>query len=235
MSKEGFCRTQVEAVAFLQAQGFKISKSKFNRDVKSGYISKGEDGFSHADLLAYMQDDAWPLVPDPVSTGDDTGDAGQAQARGFIYFGVSPDDEESDEAEAGDIYAAGGWPEDREGNQACAIVVQGDSGSTYAVSFVEGRKGLAMHCSCPAGFNGQICKHRRRLLNGDVTQVIQAGEKAKELLQQIARNPLILSIMEHELTVEKQIAALKREASQLKKQLGRVLEEGILRNKENSI
>lgn len=225
MSKEGFCRTQVEAVAFLQAQGFKISKSKFNRDVKSGYISKGEDGFSHADLLTYMKDDVWPPVSDSVSAEDDTGDA--AQAFGSIYFGVSPDEEDAEEAEAGDIYAAGGWPEDWEGDQSCAIVVQGDSGITYAVSFVGGRKGLAMHCSCPAGFNGQICKHRRRLLNGDVTQVIQAGEKAKELLQQIARNPLILSIMEHELTVEKQIAALKREASQLKKQLGRVLEEGV--------
>ena len=230
MGKEGFCRTQVEAVAFLQAQGFKISKSKFNRDVKSGYISKREDGFAHADLLAYMQDDVRPLVSDSVSAEDCASDADQA--RGFIYFGVSPDEEDSVEAEAGDIYAAGGWPEAWEGDQACAIVVQGDSGSTYAVSFVEGRKGLAMHCSCPAGFNGQICKHRRRLLNGDVTQVIQAGEKAKELLQQIARNPLILSIMEHELAVEKQIAALKREASRLKKQFGRVLEEGISTNED---
>lgn len=226
MDKEGFCRTQVEAVAFLQAQGFKISKSKFNRDFKSGYISKGEDGFSHADLLAYMKDDVWPPVPESVLVGEDTGSTDQDQA--FIYLGISPDaeEEDSDGEEAGDIYAADGWPENWEGDQTCAIVVRGDSGSTYAVSFVEGRKGLAMHCSCPAGFNGQICKHRRRLLNGDGTQVIHAGEKAKELLQQLAQNPLILSIMENELNVEKQISALKHEASQLKKQLGRVLEEG---------
>jgi len=48
------CRTQLDAVAFLKARGFKIGKSKFNNDVRSGLVPSNEAGeFEEAALLGY--------------------------------------------------------------------------------------------------------------------------------------------------------------------------------------
>lgn len=47
-------RTQLEAVAFLKARGFKIGKSKFNNDVRASLVPTNEAGeFEEAALLGY--------------------------------------------------------------------------------------------------------------------------------------------------------------------------------------
>ena len=47
-------KTQLKAVEFLNARGFKIKKSKFNDDLKRGLISRDEEGaFTESGLLAY--------------------------------------------------------------------------------------------------------------------------------------------------------------------------------------
>ena len=46
-------KTQVEAVEFLNARGFKVRRTKFGYDLKKGLISKEKNGFTESALLAY--------------------------------------------------------------------------------------------------------------------------------------------------------------------------------------
>lgn len=66
-----YFRTQLAAVSFLSGQGFKISKSKFNRDFQEGLIPCTSDKqFRAEDLLAYAQNIFSPpksaVPPEPV-------------------------------------------------------------------------------------------------------------------------------------------------------------------------
>ena len=47
-------KTQKEAVAYIQDQGYQVKKSKFSDDVKAGLVAKSEHGFDKAALMAYV-------------------------------------------------------------------------------------------------------------------------------------------------------------------------------------
>lgn len=56
-------KTQLEAVDFLTAQGFKVGKSKFSKDVRSGRVAPGGEGvFEAGVLLAYAATHLTPLA-----------------------------------------------------------------------------------------------------------------------------------------------------------------------------
>ena len=46
------------------------------------------------------------------------------------------------------------------------FLVQGSSEAPYHVTFQKEDKNLSAYCSCPAGENGQYCKHRFNILGG---------------------------------------------------------------------
>lgn len=70
--------------------------------------------------------------------------------------------------------------------QTISFTVSGSSGAEYHVQFERRGDALLAYCTCQAGQNGQSCKHRIALLDGDVTAVISnnASEAAglKEML-----------------------------------------------------
>jgi len=56
-------KTQLDAVAFLKGSGFKIAKSKFNKDFKAGKIPRNADGhFEEGVLLAYAAANLSPVA-----------------------------------------------------------------------------------------------------------------------------------------------------------------------------
>lgn len=71
--------TQLAAVDFLKAQGFKVGKSKFNADVKKGLIPAGPDGsFEAAALLGYAAARLKPLAAAENTAGAKAMNARQA-------------------------------------------------------------------------------------------------------------------------------------------------------------
>lgn len=57
------CKTQLDAVAYLRDAGYKISKSQFNRDVKSRRVPRTPEGqFDMSALLGYANAHLTPLV-----------------------------------------------------------------------------------------------------------------------------------------------------------------------------
>lgn len=60
------------------------------------------------------------------------------------------------------------------------FLVQGSSPEPYKVKFTYNSGVLRAYCSCPAGENGQHCKHRLAILAGDKSAII--GENKKDIL-----------------------------------------------------
>lgn len=52
------------------------------------------------------------------------------------------------------------------------FLVQGSSPEPYRVTFSIDGKNLNSFCTCPAGQNGQYCKHRFNLLAGDTRKLV---------------------------------------------------------------
>ncbi len=69
-------KTQLDAVDFLTAQGFKIGKSKFNKDARAGRVTPNTEGvFEAGVLLAYAATHLTPLA----RAGDRAGNQAAAQ------------------------------------------------------------------------------------------------------------------------------------------------------------
>lgn len=54
--------------------------------------------------------------------------------------------------------------------------VQGSSPNPYTVTFEKKEGNLNAFCTCPAGENGQACKHRIDILNGAIDGVVSNNQ-----------------------------------------------------------
>lgn len=57
------------------------------------------------------------------------------------------------------------------------FLIQGSAKEPYKVTFHKYESNLSAYCSCPAGDNGQYCKHRFNIL-GEFTEGIVSGNEA---------------------------------------------------------
>lgn len=53
-----------------------------------------------------------------------------------------------------------------------SFLVKGSSPEPYRVTFSKSGKNISAYCTCPAGENGQYCKHRFGILAGSASNVI---------------------------------------------------------------
>ena len=51
------------------------------------------------------------------------------------------------------------------------FLVQGSAPEPYRVTFIKDKNNLNAFCTCPAGENGQYCKHRFAILAGDAKAI----------------------------------------------------------------
>lgn len=55
------------------------------------------------------------------------------------------------------------------------FLVQGSAEEPYKVTFHKKGNNLSAYCTCPAGLNGQYCKHRFRILEGSAEGVVSGN------------------------------------------------------------
>jgi len=61
--------------------------------------------------------------------------------------------------------------------QTLKFLVQGSAESPYEVTFTLDGNNLNAYCSCPAGKNGQYCKHRLSILAGESGSVVSGNQE----------------------------------------------------------
>jgi hypothetical protein len=103
------------------------------------------------------------------------------------------------------------------------FLVQGSSPTPYKVKFTKTGSNISAFCTCPAGINGQYCKHRFRILDGDSTGIISNNlEDIKTVASWMTGSDIevaIKRVKELELSLRK----VEAELSKLKKQVAKAM------------
>ena len=99
--------------------------------------------------------------------------------------------------------------------------VQGSAPVPYRVTFESSGPGsLAGVCSCPAGENGQACKHRLEILAGRAEGIVSGNEHQVPLVSRWLSGSNIEQALRGLATAEEQLAVAKRAVAQAKRTLG---------------
>jgi len=103
------------------------------------------------------------------------------------------------------------------------FLVQGSAEEPYKVTFQKEGVNLSAYCTCPAGENGQCCKHRIRILDGSEEGIISENVSdvkiVKTWLAGTDVEKALIQIVEKERVLEK----AKKELSAAKKKLARMM------------
>lgn len=67
------------------------------------------------------------------------------------------------------------------------FVVEGSNGDEYRVTLTRDATRANAFCICPAGENGQYCKHRIALLDGDISSLLSDNSADVESLKTFIR------------------------------------------------
>jgi hypothetical protein len=108
------------------------------------------------------------------------------------------------------------------------IKVISSSGDPYDVHFVFFENKFKVHCNCPAGIFGKICKHKTGLLEGDVSLLFKKSDS--EMLEQIhniVKNSKYTELLDSYNTVYKEIEIARKKEKKQKEQIEQLLKTGV--------
>ncbi|MFH1702022.1 MAG: SWIM zinc finger family protein [Nitrospirota bacterium] len=103
------------------------------------------------------------------------------------------------------------------------FLVQGSAEEPYKVTFKKNGSNLSAYCTCPAGENGQYCKHRFRILDGCNEGIVSANKDEVMIIRSwlcgTDVEAALMEVAEKERIFEK----VKKDLSIAKKKLARVM------------
>jgi uncharacterized Zn finger protein len=102
--------------------------------------------------------------------------------------------------------------------------VQGSAVEPYCVVFVKRSKSnLSAYCSCPAGENGQYCKHRFSILDGLTKNIVSDNHDQVKLVQSWLLGTDVESALIQMRELETKAAQIKKELSASKKTVAKAM------------
>ena len=103
------------------------------------------------------------------------------------------------------------------------FLVQGSAKEPYKVTFRMRTNGMSASCTCPAGENGQLCKHRLNLLGGMVDGLIGENSQDIETVVSWLSETGVGFALNEVVQAEEQFEIAKRKLATAKKQLLKIL------------
>jgi hypothetical protein len=97
--------------------------------------------------------------------------------------------------------------------------IQGSAKEPYRVTFQKNGLNLSAYCTCPAGDNGQYCKHRLNILGGITEGIVSGNETDVEIVASWLSGTDVETAMNAVMDAEEKYEAAKRELSAAKKRL----------------
>lgn len=101
------------------------------------------------------------------------------------------------------------------------FLVQGSAEEPYRVTFRKTGKNLSAYCTCPAGENGQHCKHRMNILCGITSGIVSGNEAKVQVVTSWLPGTDVEVALSAVIDAEKQYEKAKLELSSAKKRLAR--------------
>jgi uncharacterized Zn finger protein len=103
-----------------------------------------------------------------------------------------------------------------------------DGVTTYVVEFSLESSKLHVYCSCPAGMLGKWCKHKMRLISGDVSGVIgTSGTADFDEVRNWVRNSELPRLLDEMKLAEDEVHAVKTKLDNVKKALEQAVQKGV--------
>lgn len=104
--------------------------------------------------------------------------------------------------------------------------------SPYRVNFIVADGMLSIHCSCPAGIYGQLCKHKTSFIEGDNRMLFDISQKEilADIVSTIQVSPTydeLSKYFKRKIEIEKIQRELKKELKDMKLDLASKLKTGI--------
>lgn len=101
------------------------------------------------------------------------------------------------------------------------FLVQGSAKEPYKVTFQKDGNNLSAYCTCPAGDNGQYCKHRFNILGGITDGVVSANEPDVEVVTSWLTGTDVEAALNDVMNAEELFEIAKLKLSTAKKQLAK--------------
>lgn len=102
--------------------------------------------------------------------------------------------------------------------------VQGSASEPYLVVFVKNSDtNLSAYCSCPAGANGQYCKHRFAILDGITKGIVSDNKEQVKIVQTWLKGTDVESALNSMRKLEAELDKAKKALSVAKKELAKAM------------
>jgi len=101
------------------------------------------------------------------------------------------------------------------------FLIQGSAEEPYRVTFRKTGNNLSAYCTCPAGENGQHCKHRVNILCGITSRIVSDNEARVQVVTSWLPGTDVEMALNAVLDAEKQYERAKLDLSSAKKRLAR--------------
>ena len=108
------------------------------------------------------------------------------------------------------------------------IKVISSSDEPYDVHFEFSDNKFKVHCNCPAGIYGKLCKHKTSLLDGDSSLLFNKIDyEILEQIQDIVKKSKYTEIISSYNIIKKEIEVAQKKEKKLKEQIAQYLKTGI--------
>ena len=104
------------------------------------------------------------------------------------------------------------------------FLVQGSAEEPYTVRFIRrSESNISAYCTCPAGENGQYCKHRFNIIDGETAGIVSDNARDVEIVKSWIPGTDIEYTMMEVREIEKEIAKLRKLLSEAKKRVAHAM------------
>lgn len=108
--------------------------------------------------------------------------------------------------------------------QEISFEVQGSATEPYGVVFVKrSDNNLSAYCSCPAGENGQYCKHRFNILDGITKGIVSNNLDDVKIVQSWLPGTDVEKTLIKMRELEAEVEKIKKELSVVKKKVAKAM------------
>jgi uncharacterized Zn finger protein len=101
--------------------------------------------------------------------------------------------------------------------------VQGSAPEPYRVTFIHKGSALSAYCTCPAGENGQYCKHRVGILQGNTQGIVSDNISEASVVSSWLPGTDLEAAMNEVKRLEAEAETLKKRLLVAKKALAKVM------------
>lgn len=108
------------------------------------------------------------------------------------------------------------------------LKVVSSSGDPYDVNFELSDNKFKVHCNCPAGIYGKLCKHKTGLLDGDSSLLFNKTDyEVLEQIHEVVKKSKYIEIISSYNSIKKEIEVAQKKEKILKEQIEQSLKTGV--------